>query len=101
MIINKLNNSSSNQQELKIFIEQNSIEIYDNLIVQSHNKLTQQRQAFERFILSKYRVFQLLDYSNQKNKSFLYALLNVSERLGMHSQFEQLYFLAKRENVEW
>ena len=99
-MINKLNNSSSNQQELQGFIEQNSIEIYDSLIVQSHNKLTQQRQEFERFILSKYRVFQLLDYSDQKNKSFLYALLNVSERLGMHSQFEQLYFLARRENVE-
>ena len=100
MIIHRLNNNSVNDYELQTFIEQNSIEIYDSLIVESHDRLNSQRQAFESFILSKYSLFQALDYSKQKNKSFLYALLSVSERLGMHSQFEQLYFLAKRKNVE-
>ena len=100
MMIDKLNNNSNNEQQLQRFIEQHSIEIYDSLIVESHERLVNERQAFERFILSKYRLFQTLDYSNQKNKSFLYALLSVSERLGMHSQFEQLYYLAKRKKVE-
>lgn len=100
MMIDKLNNNSNNEQQLQMFIEQHSIEIYDSLIVESHKRLVNERQAFERFILSKYSLFQALDYLNQKNKSFLYALLSVSERLGMQSQFEQLYFLAKRKNVE-
>lgn len=100
MIIHRLNNNAGNEYELQTFIEQNSIEIYDSLIVESHDRLNSQRQAFESFILSKYSLFQALDYSKQKNKSFLYALLSVSERLGMHSQFEQLYFLAKRKNVK-
>ena len=97
MMIDKLNNNSNNEQQLQMFIEQHSIEIYDSLIVESHKRLVNERQAFERFILSKYSLFQALDYLNQKNKSFLYALLSVSERLGMQSQFEQLYFLAKRK----
>lgn len=100
MIIHRLNNNTGNEYELQTFIEQNSIEIYDSLIVESHERLDNQRQAFESFILLKYSLFQALDYSKQKNKSFLYALLSVSERLGMHSQFEQLYFLAKRKNVK-
>lgn len=100
MIIHRLNNNAGNEYELQTFIEQNSIEIYDSLIVESHESLDNQRQTFESFILLKYSLFQALDYSKQKNKSFLYALLSVSERLGMHSQFEQLYFLAKRKNVK-
>jgi len=97
--INRLYNASNSLQELTVFIQSNSIEIYDFFISQKNSSIISHRIEIENYILPKYNVYNQLDYSDNKNQTFLFCLLEVSQRFGLAIEFQQLYNLANQNDV--
>jgi hypothetical protein len=97
--IKKLFNASISLDNLNEFIQNNSVEIYDFFISQKNSSINNHRVEIENFILPKYNVFRDLDFTNTKNQTFLFCLIDVSQRFGLATEFQQLFNLAKKNNV--
>ena len=97
--IKKLFNASISLDNLNEFIQNNSVEIYDFFISQKNSSINNHRVEIENFILPKYNVFRNLDFTNTKNQTFLFCLIDVSQRFGLATEFQQLFNLAKKNNV--
>lgn len=81
------------------FIQENSIEIYDFFISQKNSSIISYRAEIENYILPKYGVYNQLDFTDSKNQTFLFCLLDVSQRFGLSLEFQQVYNLARQNNV--
>ena len=97
--INRLSNASNSVEDLTAFIQRNSIELYDFFISQKNSSILSNRQEIEGFILPKYSIYRHLNFTNSKNQTFLFCLLDVSQRFGLSLEFQQVYILAKQNNV--
>lgn len=97
--INRLFDASNSSEELTEFIQSNSIEIYDFFISQKNSSIVRHRTEIENYILPKYGIYRQLDYLDSKNQTFLFCLLDVSQRFGLATEFQQLYNLANQNNV--
>jgi hypothetical protein len=97
--IDRLFNASNTPEELIEFIQNNSIKIYDFFISQKNSSIINHKTEIEKYILPKYGIYNQLDYSNSKNQTFLFCLLDVSQRFGFATEFQQLYNLAKQHNI--
>lgn len=97
--INKLFNASNSGEDLAAFIHNNSVELYDFFISQRNSSITIHRKEIENFILPKYSIYRDLDFTDNKNQTFLFCLLDVSQRFGLGTEFQQLYNLANQNNV--
>ena len=98
-IINKLFNASNSSENLSNFILNNSIELYDFFISQKNSSIISHRTEIEKYILPKFDIYRNLDFAISKNQSFLFCLVDVSERFGLATEFQQLYNLANRNRV--
>ena len=98
-LIDELVSSSSSIEELSNYIDNNSTEIYDFFISQSFQSISAYRDEIESFILLKYKIYSELDFKKDKNKTFIFGLLDVSERFGFHSAFERLFDLSKFNKI--
>ena len=97
--INSLFNASNSSESLVKFIQNNSIEIYDFFISQKNSSIISHRKEIENYILPKFGIYNQLNYSESKNKTFLFCLLDVSQRFGLATEFQQLYNLANQNNL--
>jgi hypothetical protein len=97
--IKKLLNASISLDNLNEFIQNNSVEIYDFFISQKNSSINTHRGEIENYILPKYNVFMNLDFTNAKNQTFLFCLIDVSQRFGLATEFQQLFNLANNNNV--
>lgn len=97
--LNRLFGSSNSSENLADFIKNNSIEIYDFFISQKNSSVVSHRAEIEKFILPKYGIYRQLDFTDSKNQTFLFCLLDISQRFGLATEFEQLYNLANQNNV--
>ena len=97
--IKKLLNASISLDNLNEFIQNNSVEIYDFFISQKNSSINTHRGEIENYILPKYNVFKNLDFTNAKNQTFLFCLIDVSQRFGLATEFQQLFNLANNNNV--
>lgn len=98
-LLNRLFSSANSSEELTAFIENNSIELYDFFISQKSASITNHRADIEKFLLPKYNIYQNLDFTKTKNQTFLFCLLDVSQRFGLATEFQQVYNLAIQNNV--
>lgn len=98
-LIDDLISPSNSPEGLSQFIEANSTKIYDFFISQSYNSFILHRERIEAYTLPFYNVYKELDFTNNRNKTFLLSLLDASERFGNHTEFETLYKLCKKKNV--
>ena len=98
-LLNRLFTSSNSSEDLTAFVENNSIEIYDFFISQKSASITNHRADIVKFILPKYAIYQNLDFTKTKNQTFLFCLLDVSQRFGLATEFQQVYNLAIQNNV--
>lgn len=98
-LIDDLISSSSSTKALSQFIEADSTKIYDFFISQRYDSFILHRERIEAYILPYYKVYKGLDFTNNRNKTFLLSLLDVSERFGNHTEFETLYRLCRRKNI--
>lgn len=97
--INRLFNASNSVEDLTAFIQKNSIELYDFFISQKNSSILIHRQEIEGFILPKYSIYRHLNFTDSKNQSFLFCLLDVSERFGLSFEFQQIYNLAIQNDI--
>lgn len=97
--IKKLLDASISLDNLNEFIQNNSVEIYDFFISQKNSSINTHRGEIENYILPKYNVFKNLDFTNAKNQTFLFCLIDVSQRFGLATEFQQLFNLANNNNV--
>ena len=97
--IKKLFDASISSDNLNVFIENNSVEIYDFFISQKNSSINNHRVEIEKFILPKYNILRELDFTTTKNQTFLFCLIDVSQRFGLATEFQQLFNLAKKNNV--
>ena len=98
-VINKLFDASNSAEDLAVFIKINSIKLYDFFISQKNSNIVVHRKQIENYILPKYSIYSQLDFKDSKNQTFLFCLLDVSQRFGFSSEFQQVYNLAKQNNV--
>lgn len=98
-LIERLFKASNSVNELETFIQSNSIEIYDFFISQSNSSILKHRNGVEEYILPKYRIYSALDFTEKKNQTFIYCLLDVSQRFGLSIEFQQLYNLSRNNNI--
>ena len=98
-VIDDLINSSNTSDQLSKFISNNSTLIYDFFISQSYDSLLKNKEKIEKYILPYNKIYRNLDFTNSKNRLFVLLLLDVSERLGFHGEFQDLYNLCKRKNI--
>jgi len=99
ILIDDLISSSNSSEELSNFIEANSTRIYDFFISQSYDNLSMYKIKIESYILPYYRIYKMLDFTKNRNKVFILSLLDVSERFGYHSEFQELYKLCSKRNI--
>jgi hypothetical protein len=97
--LNRLFDASNSSENLTDFIQNNSIEIYDFFISQKNSSVVSHRAEIEKYILPKYGIYRQLDFTDSKNQTFLFCLLDISQRFGLATEFEQLYNLANQNNV--
>lgn len=97
--INRLFDASTSSENLTEFVQNNSTEIYDFFISQKNSSIVSYRTEIENYILPKYGIYSQLDFSNSKNQTFLFCLLDVSQRFGLSLEFQQVYNLATQNNV--
>lgn len=97
--INRLSDASNSSENLTEFIQKNSIEIYDFFISQKNSSITIHKTEIENYILPKYITFKHLDFSNSKNQTFLFCLLDASQRFGLATEFQQLFNLANQHKI--
>lgn len=97
--LNRLFGSSNSSENLADFIQNNSIEIYDFFISQKNSSIVSHRAEIEKYILPKYGIYRQLDFTDSKNQTFLFCLLDISQRFGLATEFEQLYNLSNQNNV--
>ncbi|TRW25972.1 hypothetical protein FMM05_07050 [Flavobacterium zepuense] len=97
--INRLSNASNSSEDLTEFIQNNSIEIYDFFISQRNSSIIIHKTEIENYILPKYITFRQLDFTDSKNQTFLFCLMDVSQRFGLATEFQQLFNLANQHNV--
>lgn len=98
-VIDDVINSSSSSDQLSKFINNNSTLIYDFFLSQSYDSLLKHKEKIEKYILPYYKIYKNLDFSNSKNRLFVLSLLDVSERLGFHGEFQGLYNLCNKKNI--
>ncbi len=96
---NRLFGVSNSSDNLADFIQKNSIEIYDFFISQKNSSIVSHRTEIEKYILPKFGIYNQLDYSDSKNQTFLFCLLDISQRFGLATEFEQTYNLAIKNNI--
>lgn len=100
-ILSQLLNASNNVDTLALFIDKKSTELYDFLVCQKYSELVKFKQKIEsELILSKYKYYKKLDFSQSKNSTFLLCLLDLAERFGLRTEFQQLFNLANRKNIQ-
>ncbi|WP_396177646.1 hypothetical protein [Flavobacterium sp.] len=97
--LNRLFDASNLLENLEDFIQKNSIEIYDFFISQKNSSIISHRAEIEKYILPKYVIYNQLDYSDSKNRTFLFCLLDVSQRFGLALEFQRVYNIAKQNNI--
>lgn len=99
--INRLFDSSTTSENLTEFVHNNSTEIYDFFISQKNSSILSYKNEIANYILlpKTYRVYSTLDFSDSKNQMFLFCLLDVSQRFGLSTEFQQVYNLANQNNV--
>ena len=97
--ITRLSNASNSVEDLTAFIQNNSIDIYDFFISQKNSSILSHRQEIESFVLPKYGIYRQLNFIDSKNQTFLFCLLDVSQRFGLALEFQQVYNLAQQNNV--
>jgi hypothetical protein len=98
--LQRLIQSADNTERLESFINTNSVELNDYFISQSYSNIYENNDNLSSFILRKFNVIQRLDFNKNKNSAFLFCLLDFSERFGLHTEFQQLFILAKAKNVD-
>ncbi len=97
--INRLFIASNSVEDLTAFVQNNSVELYDFFISQKNSSIITYRTEIENFILPKYGIYNHLDFADSKNQTFLFCLLDVSQRFGLATEFQQLHNLANQNNV--
>lgn len=95
----RLFEASNSSEELAKFIQNNSIEISDFFISQNNSSIVSYKKEIVRYILPKFRIYRQLEFIDIKNQTFLFCLLDVSQRFGLSGEFQQLYNLANQNNV--
>ncbi len=95
----RLFEASNSSDELTAFIQNNSIEIYDFFISQKNSSIVSHKAEIEQYILPKFGIYRQLNFTESKNQTFLYCLLDVSQRFGLPTEFEQLFNLANHNKV--
>lgn len=98
-LIRDLLNTSNSAQQLTEFIHNNSLELYDFFISQKNSSIVRHRTEIENFILPKHGIYRQLDFTKSKNQTFLFCLIDVSQRFGLSTEFQQVYNLATLNNV--
>ena len=98
--LDDLINSSNTVEKLNSFIEENSIELYDFFMSQSYSSILVHRGKIEEYILVYYKIYRNLDFTVKKNCTLILCLLDVSERFGLHTEFQQLLNLANSKDIE-
>lgn len=97
--INRLFNASNSVDDLTAFIQNNTVELYDFFISQKNSSIVSHRKEIENFILPKYGIYSHLNFTDSKTQTFLFCLLDVSQRFGLALEFQQVYNLARQNNV--
>jgi len=97
--LTRLYDASNSSEYLADFIQNNSIEIYDFFIGQKNSSIISHRLIIESYILPKYSIYSKLDYNDNKNKTFLFCLLDISQRFGLATEFGQLFNLANQNGI--
>ena len=97
--INRLFDATISSKNLTEFVQNNSTEIYDFFISQKNNSIVSYRAEIEKYILLKFGFYSQLDFTNIKNQTFLFCLLDVSQRFGLSTEFQQVYNLARKNNI--
>jgi hypothetical protein len=97
--INRLFDASNSPEVLTEFVQNNSIEIYDFFISQKNSSIISHRPEIEIYILSKFGIYSQLDFVDSKNQTFLFCLIDVSQRFGLSTEFQQTFNLAVRNNI--
>lgn len=97
--IDRLFDASTSSENLTEFVQNNSTEIYDFFISQKNSSIVSYRAEIENYILPKYGIYSQLDFSNSKNQTFLFCLLDVSQRFGLSLEFQQVYNLATQNSI--
>ena len=101
-ILDKLIQASSTTENLENFLEINNnfTELYDFFITQSFQNLNTYSSKIVAYILPKYFIYSQLDFSKPNCKIFISFLLDVSERFGLLTEFQQLYQLHESKNID-
>ena len=99
--IDRLFDASTSSEKLTEFVHNNSTEIYDFFISQKNSSILSYKNEIANYILlpKTYRVYSSLDFSDNKNQMFLFCLLDVSQRFGLSTEFQQVYNLATQNSV--
>ena len=99
-VFDDLISASKDKENLAAFLEKNTQEIYDFLLIQSFKDLAPSKNKVENYILKNLKLIRQLDFSNQNVITFTTLLLDVSERFGFLLAFQRLYKLLTTNNCQ-
>lgn len=101
-ILDRLIQASSHVEDLSRFltVNDNAVELSDFFISQPYAKLVEIKGRVEDLILPYYHIYNQLEFTTPNEISLISYLLEYSERLGLISEFEQLYYLHQNKNLE-
>lgn len=91
--LQKRSDSSANLQD---YLSYNFLEVYDFLKYQDHLSISKDREKINRYISLNRKTILALDLSDTTTLAFLNLLLDVCERLSLHSSFKFLYDHLRR-----
>lgn len=98
-IFEKLISKANSVEELSLFIKDNSDEIFNFFINQSHHNLRIYREETDAFLLLSIQTIAKLDLSVNEHQIFIDVLIDTCERLNLASYFKRLCRIKKQSNL--
>lgn len=100
IVIDDLQSVTTDSTTLENYLSENFVEVYDLFNHTRHASLLEAREKINGYIRLNRHVLLQLDISNTTNLSFIFLLLDISERLGLLASFRYLYEYLQGKNCK-
>jgi len=98
-IFEKLNTVTGSVENLTVFVQENSDEIFNFFINQAQLNLSDFKTDIDAFLSSNYKIIKKLDLSINENQIFIDVLIDTSERLNLSIYFQRLCRIKEKAGL--
>ena len=98
-IFEKLNTVTGSVENLTVFVQENSDEIFNFFINQAQLNLSDFKTDIDAFLSSNYKIIKKLDLSINENQIFIDVLIDTTERLNFSLYFQKLCRIKEKADL--